>query len=295
MILYHYCPTKSFLGILESQEIRLSALPLSNDRVEGRWAIEILNNLKNSLSQSTTATIKGTLNKVVALARIYAHSIDGLGLCLSEDGDKLGQWRAYADDGNGVSIGFRKEALEKVEEINPEDLGPDVPWFHLLQVDYDEQSQRQRLLPLFDAIMETIERSESKLRQMRRWDLVESLDSLTQNDWLQAHYDFGFFELTSHLFLNLYRLKNPTFAEEKEWRVMSYLGTSLCQYSSDLGARNQSLVAFRKINLKELEHPAIVELILGPKNKTPIEHLIRYLASRGLSHIAISRSRSTYQ
>jgi len=31
---------------------------------------------------------------------------DGLGFCLSFYGDLLSQWRGYADDGCGVSIGF---------------------------------------------------------------------------------------------------------------------------------------------------------------------------------------------
>jgi hypothetical protein len=37
--------------------------------------------------------------------------IDGLGFCLSEDGDLLSQWRGYAADASGVSIGFSKEYL----------------------------------------------------------------------------------------------------------------------------------------------------------------------------------------
>lgn len=32
--------------------------------------------------------------------------------CLSEEADLLSQWRGYADDGRGVCIGFKKEALE---------------------------------------------------------------------------------------------------------------------------------------------------------------------------------------
>ena len=31
---------------------------------------------------------------------------DGLGFCLSEEGDLLGQWRGYADNAAGYSIGF---------------------------------------------------------------------------------------------------------------------------------------------------------------------------------------------
>ena len=36
--------------------------------------------------------------------------------CMSELPDSLGQWRAYADDGRGVAIGFSREFLHAAEK-----------------------------------------------------------------------------------------------------------------------------------------------------------------------------------
>lgn len=37
--------------------------------------------------------------------------MSALGFCLSEDGDVLSQWRGYADNAQGVAIGFEIENL----------------------------------------------------------------------------------------------------------------------------------------------------------------------------------------
>lgn len=40
--------------------------------------------------------------------------------CFSKDGDLFSQWRAYAADGTGVSIGFDSEIISKLTPLSPE-------------------------------------------------------------------------------------------------------------------------------------------------------------------------------
>ena len=39
-------------------------------------------------------------------------------VCFSESRDQLSQWRGYAQDGNGMAIGFDKGILEKLNQIS---------------------------------------------------------------------------------------------------------------------------------------------------------------------------------
>jgi hypothetical protein len=62
-------------------------------------------------------------------------SLGGLGFCLSEQGDLLSQWRGYADDAYGISIGFSKPYLEELSRKTVE--AKKKSGFTLLQVQYD--------------------------------------------------------------------------------------------------------------------------------------------------------------
>ena len=85
--LYHYCSNKAFHSIIENRKIWLSSLSLSNDSMEGKLVAEILAHIAKAdgLDQAATQPLQ-TL--VSGLEQV----IDGLGFCLSEDGDLLSQW-----------------------------------------------------------------------------------------------------------------------------------------------------------------------------------------------------------
>jgi len=105
-VLYHYCSTESFLKIVLSRELWLSALSLSNDRMEGKLVAAALKRLarKDGLPDRDIAELKKNV-------RLLENWIEGLGFCFSLERDLLSQWRGYSADGTGVSIGFSKASL----------------------------------------------------------------------------------------------------------------------------------------------------------------------------------------
>ena len=104
--LYHYCSTETFHSIVKNRSIWLSSLTQSNDSKEGAVILEILIELANEADLTLAA--QGRLESAL---RGGFDFFDGLGFCLSEEGDLLSQWRGYANDGTGVSIGFNREYL----------------------------------------------------------------------------------------------------------------------------------------------------------------------------------------
>ena len=81
----------------------------------------------------------------------------------------------------------------------------------------------------------------------------------------------AFQELTNNLlslFPNLFRLKNPAFSEECEWRLISYfvkLGDDEC----DFRATSDRIIPYRVFDIPPKDNGPISEVILGPKNITP--------------------------
>ena len=101
--------------------------------MEGKLVANLLARMAEAdgLAPEAIQTIK---NSVALLEKI----MDGLGFCLSEEGDLLSQWRGYAADASGVSIGFSKEYLMKISEASQ---SKEKSGFNLKKVAYEIADQ----------------------------------------------------------------------------------------------------------------------------------------------------------
>lgn len=127
-IVYHYCSLSTFLTIIKKKTLRLTNVLKSNDALERKYAVE---ECENCVIDTILECIKDYgpenidlehqrwyyeqyIKKCLAEAiqdydekTIIAHA-----MCFSKEPDLLSQWRGYADDGRGVSIGFDRKTLE---------------------------------------------------------------------------------------------------------------------------------------------------------------------------------------
>ena len=140
-VLYHYCSNNAFHSIIENRRICLSSLSLSNDSMEGKLVAEIIGLIAKAdeLDQAATDRLQESVSGIEQV-------IDGLGFCLSEDGDLLSQWRGYASDATGVSIGFSKDYLEQFAEAS---RGQEKSGFSLQRVEYDLEKQKRLIKPTY--------------------------------------------------------------------------------------------------------------------------------------------------
>jgi hypothetical protein len=148
-VLYHYCSNAAFHSIVENRSIWLSALSLSNDTMEGKLVRDVIAQMAESdgLDQATILRLKESVSSLEQM-------IEGLGFCLSEEGDLLSQWRVYVDDASRVSIGFSKEYLEKLSKAS---IDFPKPGFTLQKVEYEYESQKKRIQVTYDKIKELID------------------------------------------------------------------------------------------------------------------------------------------
>src|ERR1017187_10866685 len=104
-MIYHYCDSDTFLKILESQSLWLSDILKMNDPLEYQGGYEIIIGVFGEKYPEMLEWVKNN----------HFHSspkgilILGCSFTDKDKGDNLSQWRAYGEDGKGVSIGVSKE------------------------------------------------------------------------------------------------------------------------------------------------------------------------------------------
>ena len=285
-ILYHYCSNNAFHSIIENRRIWLSSLSLSNDSMEGKLVAEILARIAKADGLDQAATLR-LQESVSGLEKI----IEGLGYCLSEDGDLLSQWRGYAADATGVSIGFTKDYLEQFAEAS---RSSEKAGFTLQRVEYDPEIQKNLIKPTYVEIKKLINEGAFKFPGKRSLLDTRSDDEVKIDDKkiTDAFSQLSFTLLA--LFAKLFLLKTSAFREEREWRLISYFvksGDDNCSFR----ALNDRIVPFREFELLESESGSIVEVILGPKNTTPNYVIENFLKQSGFANVKILHSEATYR
>ena len=284
-ILYHYCSNDSFLSIIQSKSIWLSSLSLSNDSSEGKLVDKLLSDLakEEDLEQRE-------INEISEHISLLHSVIDGLGFCLSKEGDLLSQWRGYASDGAGVSIGFSKDYIQKLADF---DDGSDSHKFTLRKIEYDPKIQKKLLRPDFDKLKKLIDQGVFKPPRSILASAVQSEERAEEEqakDALQKKFNAAILLLIGKLYL----LKNKAFKEEAEWRLISlFIKDGLD--ASLFRATNSGIIPYRSFELVELGENPIVKVVLGPKNKTPEYVIENLLKSNGFKSTEIEISKATYR
>lgn len=206
---YHYCSIDAMVSILTSGEIWLTDLMGANDAQELYWFFEqfsrevaqridaYLRELeikfekdgKHPLSSQEVDRLSGFLRMLSCRddlrLRFYAS-------CFSEQGDSLGQWRGYAQDGTGVALGFDRHALEGLAASCISDA------FQFSCVAYNRE-----------LLVNNIEKLLCNSLPAANSSLDEMVDSL-----------YGAYDEALKL---APRYKNPSFCEEKEWRLFLWM------------------------------------------------------------------------
>jgi hypothetical protein len=112
--LYHYTDGPGLAGILESGSFRLTDIFDLNDPTEVRHGIEQAGRILAAQARRghpaaklfTEKFRRGLREGITELAQMFV-------ACFTTDGDELGQWRAYADNGRGFALEFDGPQLEQ--------------------------------------------------------------------------------------------------------------------------------------------------------------------------------------
>ena len=286
-LLYHYCDAVAFDSIIRTNTLWLSPFRHSNDSEEGIRAERMLVQLasKYGLNDGEVTDFREGLD---SLSKVY----DCYGLCLSRRGDLLSQWREYAADGAGFSIGFRLAELQALPHFVTKDVpASEVRGPVLHEVVYEEDKQVQELTPWFESMKDPVRDSRRPPPEQR---LMMLASSTGLPKYMQAQL-----KLRTTLTDNwdrLYRVKSAAFLEEEEWRLILsafHCGSVPFRYRVSRGM----IIPYLEYTLPDRAHvhSSISHVYLGPKNRTPPFIVQMMLNQFGLDEVTVTCSGASYR
>lgn len=276
-ILYHYCSNRKAFSILKSSTLRMSDVRKSNDYNELRLFFpDILDATweKGKKSGNLNIKFKGETG-VDALGLILSEthqeieqelnsgSFSNFVVCFSEKGDSLSQWRGYADDGQGCSIGFSLKWLkEKVRQSDNRLRLEKVQYLNFKQFESLMEQEAERLLDI--------------IRDIYEW----AIDPSSQIEDVDEAIIFSFKYVVFDAISDSLKYKMKGFSEEKEWRlfvsnqvhktgkqyVLDEEDISFLWENIDFNITDNDIIAFYPVEFADKKEVAVSEVILGPNN-----------------------------
>lgn len=258
--LFHYTSAAGALGILREGVIRASMLHYMNDGQEFGYAIDLARAVLREVEEAREGE-----EDFVGACLAYLDSVSRLAvfaISLSENGDLLSQWRAYAPPEGGYAIGFRATDLQKIAASQG---------FRLVPCEYDPGRQMTLMKPVVSELLGTVQKL--------------GFDASTT-----AIHD----AFTSRFAAVAATLKHPSFSEEKEWRLVAG-PTSL--ESAGYVAKQTLIVPFLPLSLAGTNPFPVSRVIVGPHRYPDLaSRSIRFMTSGALGWpIRVDTSKTPYR
>lgn len=259
--LYHYTDQAGFLGIIDNNELWATKIQYLNDNTELSLGIELTSKLLSEMLDSPHPEWqKEVINQI--LSEISLMGSSNMCVCsFSEKGDLLSQWRGYSKGMGGYSIGFDGIMLNYFA---------DTEFFVLRKCIYDPENQKKEIKKVLNKIL-----SEQKINL--KTNFKENI-----SDGVFGRYNEFIRKVSRDLSLTLPLIKNESFSEEAEWRLISNGRVSY----SDLSYRPGSsmLIPYTKIHNEDLITKSVNRIIVGhtPNKELALASTRDFLKSKNL-------------
>lgn len=268
-IIYHYCNVDSFKAIIQNKTLWLSSVYNLNDYKEIHW-------IKDKVSKKIQEyTNKNNYEKFNNFTKLYEEQQPTVYIAsFSQGEDLLSQWRAYANDGYGVAIGFNTEYFKENNLIKTS------------EVLYDEKKQEEEIEKILKPLVQLDNKMdfESKEFQIYCEKIINDINNLSAKS------------------------KNELFMEEQEVRlihnpiIIEDNITKRFTFKNNLSQMMFRAVCGNLIPYFELKfdcfsenNAPILEIIKGPKNKFINQEIKIFLANNGFYNVNIKSSKSSYR
>ena len=246
--LHHYCDQEALVGILKSKRIWASHIRYLNDKSELVRGEAIIRSLvQKELGGVASTHLKWFLTALDSPKWAMSQMMDVFVASFSTQPNSLPQWKMYGGDGLGFSIGF-KDVLAADEEI----AAPDKLGLVLVECIYDPgefesvcQRELESFLPDLDVYLQTYGRT-------------------FENAVTLASRASGI--LFTRVQRHAWRLKDPAFHTEHEWRLIALPGSQLKPRLVQFRRGRTGLVPYVPIPLSKNDGPlALTSIMAGPR------------------------------
>ncbi len=247
---YHYCSMAVFKSIIENKELWLCNARHSSDSYELQYIIHIAKKMKENREISP--------EQYNEIDKFYK-DLQGYITCFSKKANLLSQWRGYADDGKGFSVGFY--------------------WDLMRDGDY------LRLLEDSQMYFEPVKYIDKNLDVIKNF--IKGFD---EKNGLWGHWNKMVY------WLEQYTWKADFFKEEDEVRLI-YIPTKNKGYKID--SEILSKMEFRQTQGKispffrlKFKTERISRIIIGPKNNITVDEVKLFLMASGFDETSIDIEKS---
>ena len=234
MKLYHYTDLKGIMGILQSKKIWATNAYYLNDSSEIQYSVAIAKSEAIAQKRNCDERTAKYLDDIISLLESFLDKDYAFVASFSEEPDLLSQWRAYGKGSGGFCIGLSEELLSE--------KSPDKDNFKVCKCSYDRDKQEDLV---------------------KEW-LGDSIDQFNSGIYSSAPEDLSDMDAFIEFFTFALSLKEKSFAEEKEWRLISTL--SWRDYSGIEFRQGESMIIpYYGYHLaEEGKNMEIEEIIIGP-------------------------------
>ncbi|WP_207636416.1 DUF2971 domain-containing protein [Alkaliphilus metalliredigens] len=279
--------------------------------MERKWILDILEESLGKAFEENQITInlkedywynEGIHNHISFILDVLKHYVERSSFitCFSRNGDLLSQWRAYGDDGKGVSIGFNSGLLSKANK-------KDIVYFEDVLYDLNEQVEE---------ITCAVENAIIYMENLFEQDIVRISDNF--NKYFVEEFDAFCEVVCDHLAEISCYMKNPSFKEEDEVRIIySPYMTPDCTDKDLIDiftkekrfnnfvlkplnyfARDDQIIGYADLSFDKLiSKDIITEVIIGPSSRVTEEDIFFLLSKHGYNacDVKISNSKASYR
>lgn len=316
-LLFHYCSNQTMMSIIKHKQLWMSDISRSNDfneltiflpdlyyAIEDRYNASPFDLLysKNKGKQALRLILDDVDRFIVEALR--SGRLTSFVTCLSEIGDSLGQWRGYANDGKGCSIGFSKKELQKYCKNSQGKI-------RLCEVKYINQAEAH------DYVVAQSDEILNLIRHLRK----QVRDTFNLNKLSEEETEFGMsillYGTIEDFMLNSLQFKRDAFKEENEWRMffssitkeerilfaeedelpkwIKYDKDLILREKVDFYAKDDCVVTYFPVELKEISDSPIKKLFLGPKNTSYLHDIELLLAKEKMGKADVCKSSISYR
>lgn len=316
-ILYHYASMEKAYSIMSNKNIRLSDITKSNDINEMSIFVPDLfdkmlslhNDIKGFQNEFTYKNCKDRPAWELIVSELKERiekefkdgSIATFALCLSEKGDLLSQWRGYANDGKGLSLGLDVKELQEF-------IGSSNGFYDLVKVVYLSEMELEEwikntakeLLWLTDTIMKAVKDGDVHYK--------------TMDAWYEGIYGTLYYNILDYIEESI-KFKSEGFSEEVEWRL--YIKNTLnkeelkkasiklfeerriefleyIKNKIEFNATSNDLVPFISLGFDEFNNNILRKVKSGPNNKCRSKDMDVLLRKFNYTNCSVSNSSITY-
>jgi hypothetical protein len=223
--------------------------------LEIRYGLDIAHRIFEAAAKNRGASIPEDVAAHLSGEHYFGLATYGFWVsCFSLNGDDLGQWRNYADNGRGVCLGFSIDALD----INKfSDEIPNTALRLSFPVNYDETYLRKNLQAHIDIGLDVLERANLPKRE-----------SYYQRHGRALYYERDFLHILNNgFYANSILFKHAAYRHEEEYRLLVsgfHTPISACGHHH-LRERNGEIVGYLSLPIPNWKEKGVLSHIrLGP-------------------------------